>query len=894
MCFHNRSETEYSFHSCSCVCPFSHVQNYSPALVGDVVGSLLARTTTQRLALLGAIDPVDRLRLVHSMLAKQLEAAGVAPRSKGKPSKRGDESEAATGDTPSSPRGEDAEGEDGGEDRSRGYVRALIARLKAKSPPQEVLDAALREAQRLRRTNEQHPGHAASLSYLETLTELPWSQRSRGGGAPVLTAVRAQLDADHFGLDKVKDRVVQYVAVQSLRGWDARAPVLCLVGPPGVGKTSVARSIAAALHRPFQRISLGGVRDEAEIRGHRRTYVGALPGRVAQALRRAGACDAVLLLDEVDKTGRDARGDPAAALLEVLDPEQNAAFVDTYLGVPLDLSKVVFVATANAAADIPPPLLDRLEVVNLRGYALQEKVAIGERHLVPKALDAAGIAPGQLVFPTDALQLIVEGYTREAGVRGLGRCLDALCRHVAVMLVSEAQAAAAVPAAPAGAAGDTSVGSAVDAQHTPVAGSEHSGMARYAAALAAAHWPVRAQGTAESETSARAASLSAVAAIPSGRGGFEPWGPAMPSHIPVGPPSQAAAREATSQGGAGGGGGGAHGSWFSWLPWYRTDPQRSAAAFSASASTQGQSESSEWESSWAASHAQSHSTPAPPVLRLLGPGSMSVPEPATTSEKAPQPVADSQLPLLAAEASLEGSLHGTRQIVVDEALITEVLGPRRFEAHDTAHRVASPGAAAGLVWTAVGGQVQYIECLCVGGGTPGSPGALTLTGQLGDVLEESARIAVSWARAHASSLGLPGGDACPARQWDVHVHLPAGAVPKDGPSAGVTLAVALVSLFTGRCARADTALTGELTLRGLVLPVGGIKEKLIAAHAAGMRAVILPARNMRDAEADVPKEVLDAMELIPVERVEQALAAAFDPPLMLRGEGVDVGSEARL
>ncbi|KAH7619113.1 hypothetical protein Ndes2526B_g06066 [Nannochloris sp. 'desiccata'] len=798
------------------------LKSYGPALTSDLIGSLLAQNPHQRLVLLSTIEVEKRLHIVNSALQQRLAAVGLVSTSssssslkskqgkleKQRPSQSGGRrggggkeinsitdivNTTKKNSTPPSSssiqatRGGDSDDSEDDEDNfldatssssssslQSNEPKALLMKLKRANPPAEVFEAAVREYRRLKRTNEQHPGYASSVAYLEILADLPWSRRSShtertsipstssngddnanaasGEGVfigPTLTAVRAILDADHYGLDKVKDRILQFVAVQSLRGWDARAPVLCLVGPPGVGKTSVARSMAAALHRPFQRISLGGVRDEAEIRGHRRTYIGALPGRVINALRRAGVSDAVLLLDEVDKTGKDARGDPAAALLEVLDPEQNAAFVDTYLSVPVDLSKVVFVATANTVAEVPAPLLDRMEVVNLSGYTAEEKLGIAKQHLIPKALAEHGISLNQLNFPTPALRVLVEGYTREAGVRQLAQRLAAICRYVAVKLVSEKQVAeSSVP------------GLGVQQQEEEI----------------------------EAKSATRESSSYQLTLL----------GPGSMQSIPE----------------------------------YSTE-KANRAAF--------------------------------PSMKVAG------------EENQPRFPTSPSLP--SPELSPSSSL--SLPIIVTEALVEEILGPRHFRGHDAAQKVASPGAAAGLVWTAAGGAVQYIECLCVGTGHHGTPGTLTLTGQLGDVLEESAKIAVSWVRAHAGALNLPIGEQCPAHRWDVHIHLPAGGVPKDGPSAGVTLAVALVSLFTGRCVRADTALTGELTLRGLVLPVGGVKEKVLAAKAAGMRQVILPSRNLKDVEMELTEEERMGIILTPAERLDQVLRAAFDPPIGL-------------
>jgi ATP-dependent Lon protease len=601
---------------------------------------------------------------------------------------------------------------------------ALEARLLAASPPPDVLKAGRAELRRLRRGNEASPGHSAGRAWVEWLAAMPWSVDSNPAlAAQTLTEARARLDAEHFGLDKVKERIVQYLAVRQLRP-GARPAVLCLLGPPGVGKTSLARSIAAALGRPFARISLGGVRDEAEVRGHRRTYVAAMPGRIAQALRRAGARDPLILLDEVDKLGRDSRGDPAAALLEVLDPEQNAAFADHYLNVPLDLSRVTFLCTANVGSGIPAPLLDRLEVIRLAGYTQDEKVAIAQRHIVPRLLRdhglcvplhaapqqqapppiaaaamqlapctaatpdaAAGASPAEqegpmaplLEIDATATLLVIEGYTREAGVRSLERALASLCRAAAVRV---------------------------------------------------------ADGGADAPS---------------------------PSH-----------------------------------------------------------------------------------------------------------------PLRA-----------------DAEMLCAVLGPPRYlQGDELRERVATPGVVAGLVWSEAGGLVQHIEASALAP-PPGAPGGrLQLTGTLGDVIKESAHIALSWTRSRANALRLSidpaDADAAspslaaavsPAAllaSRDIHVHLPAGGVPKDGPSAGVTLAAALVSLFSGRPARADTAMTGELTLSGLVLPVGGIKEKLIAAQRAGLARVLVPARNMPDVVSEVPAATRAALCIVPCATMADVLREAFD------------------
>jgi ATP-dependent Lon protease len=530
-------------------------------------------------------------------------------------------------------------GAEGDEDELEKKVRGL-------GLPEDTLALVLKELARLRKLPAASPERSVARTWLQWIADLPWSTQTPDNLE--VENARRTLDADHHGLGKVKQRVLQFLAVRRLRG-DLRGPILCLAGPPGVGKTSLGQSIARAMGRKFVRVSLGGVRDEAEIRGHRRTYVGALPGRIVQALKRAGTSNPVLMLDEIDKLGAGYQGDPAAALLEVLDPEQNKAFTDHYLEVPVDLSKVLFIATANTLETISAPLRDRMEILEIPSYTLQEKRAIAEAHLVPKQLEAHALSGAQVVITGEALERLISAHTREAGVRSLEKRIADVCRALAV-------------------------------------------------------------------------------------------------------------------------------------------------------------------------------------------------------EKA------------------SGVLREPR--VVDGAEIEKLLGPDRFspELRETA---GMPGVAAGLAWTPVGGEVLYIETLRM----PGR-GQLILSGQLGEVMRESARAAMSYVQANAVALGVP---EKPLEGWDVHVHVPAGATPKDGPSAGVTLFTALVSLLSGIPVRGDTAMTGEATLRGRVLPVGGIKEKVLAAHRLGLRRIILPAGCAGELR-DVPPEVRNDLEIILVTRMEQVLDAALDRP----------------
>ncbi|HYU83522.1 MAG TPA: endopeptidase La, partial [Kribbellaceae bacterium] len=531
------------------------------------------------------------------------------------------------------------------------------ARVEAADLPEKVREAALREVDKLERASDQSPEGGWIRTWLDTVLELPWNTRTED--AYDIAGARAILDADHSGLSDVKDRIIEYLAVRKRRSdrglgvveGRRSGAVLALAGPPGVGKTSLGESVARAMGRKFVRVALGGVRDEAEIRGHRRTYVGALPGRIVRAIREAGSMNPVVLLDEIDKLGADYRGDPTAALLEVLDPAQNHTFRDHYLEVELDLSDVLFLGTANVLDQVPAPLLDRMELVTLDGYTEDEKVIIARDHLLPRQLDRAGLEPADVSFAEDALRRLATEYTREAGVRGLERAIARALRKVTARL----------------ALGEVSL---------PVAISSDS-MVDYL-----------------------------------GR----------PHHTP-----------------------------------------------------------------------------------------------------------------------------------------------------ETAARTAVPGVATGLAVTGAGGDVLFVEA-SLADAESGASG-LTLTGQLGDVMKESAQIALSYLRSHGAELELPVSD---LRERGIHVHVPAGAIPKDGPSAGVTMTTALASLLSGRQVRSDVAMTGEVSLTGRVLPIGGVKQKLLAAHRAGITTVLIPQRNEPDLD-DVPAEVLEQLTVHPVSDVREVLALALEP-----------------
>jgi ATP-dependent Lon protease len=531
-------------------------------------------------------------------------------------------------------------GDESGEKADAEMLRERLAKAEL---PDDVRKEAERELSRMEKLPAAAPDYHVIRTYLDFILELPWRKSSED--KLDLNEARRVLDEDHYGLEDVKERILEFLAVIKLRP-DAKSPILCFVGPPGVGKTSLGRSIARAMGRKFERLSLGGVRDEAELRGHRRTYVGAMPGRIIQSIRRAGVNNPLMMLDEIDKLGNDYRGDPSSALLEILDPQQNNTFTDHYLDLPFDLSKVFFIATANQLGPIPPPLRDRMEIIQLSGYSDQEKLQIALKYLVPRQVEENGLKPEQFSITNEALSLIATRYTREAGVRQMERTIGRLARKAALKV---------------------------------------------------------AQGL-------------------------------------------------------------------------------------------------------------------------------------------------------------------TDKITIDIADLKEYLGPPRFYP-EQARKELPAGVATGMAWTEMGGEVLFIEATLLPGGS-----GFIITGQLGEVMQESARAAQSYLWSHGAEFGIK---TEMFKEYGVHLHVPAGAIPKDGPSAGVTITAALASLYTGRRVRPDTAMTGEITLSGLVFPVGGIKEKVLAAHRAGIRRIILPARNDADIE-ELPENVRGELEIVFVSRIGEALEAALE------------------
>jgi ATP-dependent Lon protease len=606
-----------------------------PLRLAYLLASIFSLDVAKEQKLLEAETRVDALRLMHSYLAHELQVLELRQKIA---STARDEMSKEQREYLLRQQLRAIQQELGEKDAEKAEAELLRERFDKADLPEEAKKEVERELAKLERLPAQSPDFHVTRTWVEFVLDLPWRQLTEDNLE--IAHAREVLDNDHYGLKEIKERILEHLAVLK-RNPQAKAPILCLVGPPGVGKTSLGHSIARALGRKFERMSLGGLHDEAELRGHRRTYIGAMAGRLMQAMRRAGAKNPVLMLDEVDKLGRDFRGDPAAALLEVLDPEQNKTFRDNYLDMAFDLSKVLFVTTANTLDTIPQPLLDRMEILRLSGYSEEEKLQIAKTYLIPRQLKETGLAEEQIRFTEEGVKAIIRGYTREAGLRRLERAIGRVSRKVTLQI---------------------------------------------------------GEGTAE-------------------------------------------------------------------------------------------------------------------------------------------------------------------QIVVNPEILGDLLGPEIFSQEEM-RKVLPAGVATGLAWTEAGGDVLYIESTMLPEGK-----GLTMTGQLGEVMQESARIAQSYIWAHASELGV---DPEAIKNNGVHVHVPAGAIPKDGPSAGVTMTTAMASLYTRLPARSDTAMTGEVTLTGLVLPIGGVKEKVLAARRAGLKRVILPAANRKDLR-DIPDHVRAEMEFKFVDRVEQVL-----------------------
>jgi ATP-dependent Lon protease len=611
-------------------------------LVDFVAASLPFLTTDDKQQLLETAAIAERLDLLNKHLAKELEVQQLRNKIQ---TEVQDQVQQSQRDYYLREQLKAIQKELGEQDENQRETEDLRQKIDAAGMPDEVKKEALKELTRLSRMSPMAADYSLTRNYIEWLAVLPWSKSSRS--KVDINKAREILDEDHYELKKVKERVLDYLSVLELKP-DMKGPILCFIGPPGVGKTSLGRSIARALGRKFQRVSLGGMHDEAEIRGHRRTYIGALPGQIIQSIRRAETNDPVIMLDEVDKLGRDFRGDPASALLETLDPEQNFSFRDNYLDVPFDLSKVLFICTANQLDPIPPPLLDRMELIFLEGYSEEEKVHIANRYLIPRQIKQNGITAEQIDFPEDALRHLIRHYTREAGVRKLEQVIGTVCRKQARRVV-------------------------------------------------------------------------------------------------------------------------------------------------------------------------------------------------------------------------EGK---TEKLIVTREVIKEFLGGIQVRVDtEVAERVKRPGVAVGLAWTPAGGDILFIEANKMKG-----KGGFTMTGQIGEVMQESMQAALSWVRSNAAALGLAEDF---TKELDLHIHVPSGAIPKDGPSAGVTIATVLVSLLTNLPVRPLTAMTGEITLSGNVLPVGGIKEKFLAARRAGMTTIILPAENRQNVEEDLTPELMEGVTVHYATHIEDVLAVAL-------------------
>ncbi|ETE72963.1 Lon protease-like 2, peroxisomal, partial [Ophiophagus hannah] len=599
----------------------------------DIVTSIIRTSNQEKLQILDAVGLEERFKMTIPLLVRQIEGLKLLQKTR-----------------------KHKQDDDKREDEDHDDIIILEKKIRASRMPEQALKVCIKEVKRLKKMPQSMPEYALTRNYLELMVELPWSKSTKD--CLDIRAARILLDNDHYAMEKLKKRVLEYLAVRQLKN-NLKGPILCFVGPPGVGKTSVGRSVAKTLGREFHRIALGGVR----------TYVGSMPGRIINGLKTVGVNNPVFLLDEVDKLGKSLQGDPAAALLEVLDPEQNHNFTDHYLNVAFDLSQVLFIATANTTATIPAALLDRMEIIQVPGYTQEEKIEIAHRHLIPKQLEQHGLTPQQVQIPQEATLVIITRYTREAGVRSLDRKLGAICRAVAVK----------------------------------VAESQHK----------------------------------------------------------------------------------------------ETRLDRSEGT--------------------------------------------------------------------------EGALPPEMPILIDFHALKDILGPPMYEL-EVSVRLNQPGVAIGLAWTPLGGEIMFVEASRMDG-----EGQLTLTGQLGDVMKESAHLAISWLRSNAKRYQLTNasGSFDLLDNTDIHLHFPAGAVTKDGPSAGVTIVTCLASLFSGRLVRSDVAMTGEITLRGLVLPVGGIKDKVLAVHRAGLKSVIIPQRNEKDLE-EIPANVRQDLNFVMASTLDDVLNSAFD------------------
>jgi ATP-dependent Lon protease len=611
----------------------------APSDLADITASLLDSEVIEKQMLLETVDTEERLQKVLQILSHRIEILRLSQEIGERTKEHMEDRERKYILREQLKTIQKELGEDGDSDQEIAQLNEAITNA---GMPDEIEAQTRKELRRLQRMPSASSEYSMLHTYLECMTELPWRLPEE---TPIdLNAARQILEADHFGLERVKQRIIEFLAVQKLKP-QGRAPILCFVGPPGVGKTSLGQSIARALQRSFVRVSLGGVHDEAEMRGHRRTYIGAMPGNIVQSLRKAGARNCVMMLDEIDKLSASMHGDPSAALLEILDPEQNSTFRDNYLGVSFDLSRVIFIATANVIDNVSPPVRDRMEIIELPGYTQEEKLQIALRYLVQRQSEANGLSEEQCKLTSKALSNIIANYTREAGVRQFEREIGRVMRHAAMRIAEGEQL----------------------------------------------------------------------------------------------------------------------------------------------------------------------------------------------------------------------------QVHIDAADLDAILGPEKFE-HEVALRTSLPGVATGLAWTPVGGDILFIEATRVNGS-----GRLILTGQLGDVMKESAQAALTLVKARANDLNIP---AAMFEGIDVHLHVPAGAIPKDGPSAGVSMFIALASLFTNRPVHHDVAMTGEISLRGLILPVGGIKDKVLAAQRAGLRTVLLPARNQKDLR-DVPEVTQAALQFVFLETADDAIQAAL-------------------